>query len=659
MNTPRYLTKSRFKIGRECPTKLFYTGKKKLYPDNKLDDAFLQALANGGYQVGELAKYYYPGGHEVNSLDYDDALKQTNALLEKDQITIYEAAIRFQNLFIRADILIKNGKQIRIVEVKAKSCDGKGSQQFQTRSGYIKSNWIPYLEDIAFQKYVTENAFPEYNITTSLMLADKTSSSPTTGLNQKFKIVKDDNRRKGVQVSSNLNSQDLTPPILAEIPVDSLVEIIFRGQATKNAPESSFIESIKYLSKSYEQDSKINPKLSSACNKCEFTCSPDEEKSGKKNGFKECWSQITGLQDQQLNAQLVTELWYGGSKNLPAAGIYRLKDIHEDVFEEKDNPDKPGLSRSQRQWLQINKVKNNDTEIYFDAVGLKEEMDSWVYPLHFIDFETSATAIPFNAGRRPYEQVAFQFSHHVMTEDGKVENFGEFINTTPGEFPNYQFVRVLKKQLENDRGTIFRYHNHENTILCSILEQLQAYQTAIVDREELCEFIKSITHSTKDSREKWKAERDMVDLQQMVIRYYYDPDTKGSNSIKAILPSILNRSSFLQEKYSKPVYNNGELTSLNFPADHIWVNSNQGRVSDPYKSLAPVFEDMDMEKLELISDDEELRDGGAALTAYGMLQFTEMTTIEREKLNQALLRYCELDTLAMVMIFEAWREMCH
>jgi len=34
-----------------------------------------------------------------------------------------------------------------------------------------------------------------------------------------------------------------------------------------------------------------------------------------------------------------------------------------------------------------------------------------------------------------------------------------------------------------------------------------------------------------------------------------------------------------------------------------------------------------------------------------------MTPIEREALTNALLKYCELDTLAMVMIVEAWLDM--
>ncbi len=51
--SPRYLTKSRFKLALECPTKLYYTAKAE-YGNTKEHDEFLQALAEGGFQVGEL-----------------------------------------------------------------------------------------------------------------------------------------------------------------------------------------------------------------------------------------------------------------------------------------------------------------------------------------------------------------------------------------------------------------------------------------------------------------------------------------------------------------------------------------------------------------------------------------------------------------------------
>ncbi|NBT36287.1 MAG: hypothetical protein EBT03_12275 [Betaproteobacteria bacterium] len=46
----------------------------------------------------------------------------------------------------------------------------------------------------------------------------------------------------------------------------------------------------------------------------------------------------------------------------------------------------------------------------------------------------------------------------------------------------------------------------------------------------------------------------------------------------------------------------------------------------------------------------------AAAMAYARLQFQDLTPEQRVQIERALLRYCELDTFAMVMILEAWLE---
>jgi hypothetical protein len=117
---PRYLTKSRFKLACNCPTKLYYSGKKD-YPDQKQNNDFLQQLADGGYQVGKLAEYKFPGGVGIETLSYDEALNLTNIELSKDNCIIYEAAFKYENLFIRADVIVKKGNHIELYEVKAKS----------------------------------------------------------------------------------------------------------------------------------------------------------------------------------------------------------------------------------------------------------------------------------------------------------------------------------------------------------------------------------------------------------------------------------------------------------------------------------------------------------------------------------------------------------
>ena len=266
-------------------------------------------------------------------------------------------------------------------------------------------------------------------------------------------------------------------------------------------------------------------------------------------------------------------------------------------------------------------------------------------------------AIPFNRGRHPYEGIAFQFSHHIVRKDSTVEHKGQYLNAQPGVFPNYEFIRALKRELDQDEGTILRYAAHENTILNMIRKQLLEDPGDITDRQSLCDFIESITNSVNGSTQAWEGPRSMVDMCELVKRFYYNPATKGSNSIKYVLPAILNSSVWLKEKYAQPIYGSqGGIPSLNYH-DWKWIEFDEGgNVIDPYKLLPAMFQDLSIKDYELLSEDEDIRNGGAALTAYAKMQFEDMSDYERQEIQTALLRYCELDTLAMVMIFEGWRE---
>ena len=67
----------------ECPTKLYYAGKEE-YADQSSEDPFLAALAEGGFQVGALARCYFPGGHMIGQLDDRTALVETSRLFEQE-----------------------------------------------------------------------------------------------------------------------------------------------------------------------------------------------------------------------------------------------------------------------------------------------------------------------------------------------------------------------------------------------------------------------------------------------------------------------------------------------------------------------------------------------------------------------------------------------
>jgi hypothetical protein len=442
----RYLTKSRFKLAMECPTKLYYTGKEE-YINQNIDDPFLLALAEGGFQVGELAKHYFAGGYDIETLDYDEALKITNELLSKDKVIIYEAAILYEKFFIRTDILIKNGRNIELIEVKAKSAD-----DFYNKSG-IKPEWKPYLLDVAFQKYVVSKAFPDYKVTAYLMLADKGAKCPTDGLNQKFRII-EENGRKKIKVSDKLSKEDLTPPILCKIKAEDACRIIYSDDYEFKNNVLCFSELINTFAEYYHKDIKIRTGISKACKCCEFIATEDEIKAGYKSGFHVCWKEALGWKDKDFEAGTVFDIWdFRTADKLISEGRIKLTEITEDDIKVKSD-DKPGISRTERQWMQVNKSQKNDTSYWIDKYNLSLEMDSWTYPLHFIDFETSMAAIPFNKGRRPYEGIAFQFSHHIVQENGDIEHKGQYLNTEPGVFPNYEFVRKLKVELDNDEGML-------------------------------------------------------------------------------------------------------------------------------------------------------------------------------------------------------------
>jgi hypothetical protein len=639
----------------ECPTKLFYTGKMD-YQNTMLDDPFLAALADGGHQIGELSKQYYPDGLDVSTLDYEEAEKQTLALLSLDDVVIFEPAIRFNNLFIRVDILVKNGNHFELIEVKAKSYSQTKDQDFLNTKGEVGSNWKPYIFDVAFQKHVLKSAFPKSRVSSYLMLVDKTATCNTDGLNQKFVLSKDIHNRKGVTVSSSLNAEDLSSKLLTKINVDKAVELVYNTELQTGMPEKSFKENITALAQYYQDDQKISPVIGKKCKACEFQCNSSDEAHGKISGFKSCWQEQLHWSATDFDDKTVLDIWnFRRADKLIEEGIIKLVDVepeHIGVIETKN----AALTLQERQWLQVEKEQNKDTSIYFDADSMRCEMASWTFPLHFIDFETSAVAIPFYKGMRPYEGIAFQFSHHVAHADGLVEHAGQFLNTQKGEFPNFDFVRALKKQLENDQGTIFMYSPHENTYLNIIRTQL--HNSSELDKDELCTFIQSITRSTGSSENSWRGERCMIDMLELVKKYYYDPATNGSNSIKYVLPAILNSSQYLQEKYSVPIYGTSGFNSFNFK-NKVWIEyDTQGKVKDPYKHLPKMFADISDHDIDLLSEGDELNNGGLALTAYAKLQFTHMSDYEREQLNKALLCYCETDTWAMLVIYEAWRAAC-
>jgi hypothetical protein len=653
---PRYLTKSRFKQALECPTKLFYTGKPD-YVNTSLEDSFLASLAEGGYQVGALACLMHPGGVTIDDIGHAAQLDRTRELLKREEVTIYEAALEAQGLFVRVDILRKRGEVIELIEVKAKSYHPQEDGDFSGVNGQIKSDFLPYLQDIAFQRHVAGLAFPQYQYRCFLMLADKSSAATVDGLNQRFRVRRD-GPRIGVDLAAGTDSAALGAPILTAVPVDRQVMEILEGCVQLGGAELPFAEAIQRFASAYRDDQRLGPLPSVACGGCEFKATAPPAADELRSGFHECWSTAYGWTATDFANGTVLDLWHFRKKAaLLARGVLVPRAVTlEDLGFNGSKPGPRGMTRRHRQWFQCSGAWPGGGEFFFDACGMTAAMREWRYPLHFIDFETCAVAIPFGRGHRPYETVAFQFSHHVMHEDGQVEHRTQFLEATPGMDPSIPFVRALRNALSADDGTVFRWAAHENTVLNKLRRQLLADPNPPADTPDLISFIESLT-TRDEANGKVAGPRNMVDLCNLAERYYFHPSTKGSSSLKKVLPALMRSSTFLRDVYSQPVYGTAAMPSLNLTQPVAWWVQQVGEICDPYDLLPPVFIDFSREEVAAIEAGltPELQEGGAAMAAYARLQFEAVDPRERESIKKALLRYCELDTLAMVMAVQAWR----
>ncbi|WP_146129781.1 DUF2779 domain-containing protein [Jezberella montanilacus] len=653
MANPRFLTKSRFKLAAECPTKLFYASENKIYRSLKNDDSFLAMLAEGGFQVGELAKCFYPHGVEVSETSNAEAVAKTNELLQVESIVIFEAAIAFENLFIRVDILVKNGNHYELIEVKAKSYDSYKPDLVGTRGGIVKG-MRPYIEDVAFQSYVFKQAFPQAQLDSFLMMPDKSVAVDIDGLNQYFKLVRMDQRSR-VIVNPEITNVALDRRLLAKVNVDSLVNRVMEEGVSTPLGMVPVIDAIRQWSQACLVGEKIDPTPGGHCGKCEFKTRPVDV---LRSGLHECWAEKFNFTPEDFAKGTVLDLWnFRGKDRMISEGRVRIQTLAEHDLNMKDGGEI--LSWTERQWMQAHGIPKNEDKggFWIAEAHIKAEMSNWKYPYHFIDFETSAVAIPFHRGMRPYEQIAFQFSHHMMHEDGRIEHAGQFLLAEPGLFPNFEFIRALKEELDKDNGTVFMWSHHENTILTRIAEQLENYSDRPSDWEALKAFAESLLKT---------GDRPMFDLCKLATDAYYHVDTNGRSSIKMVLPAVLNSTPSLQALYGRPIYGDDTgrsdgMPSLNYK-NFTWCKATpQGSVTDPYEQLRQWGSELLGEEVAEGEDPDDLviAEGGAAATAYQRLQMESLSAMTRDKIKNALLRYCELDTLAMVMVVQGWNASVH
>jgi len=203
----------------------------------------------------------------------------------------------------------------------------------------------------------------------------------------------------------------------------------------------------------------------------------------------------------------VTELYRGAKKQyeLVEKGIFRLADIPADFR----------LTDSQK--IQVTAERTGKPHLDAEAIG--EFLKSLKYPLYFLDFETFATGVPLIDNARPYQQIPFQYSLHIL-------------NSPDGEPVHYSYLAEgpIDPRPDSLKG----------------LRQLLGTKGAIVTFNSSFE-IARLNEMSRDYPEYrgWyeKIKPRIADLIVPFRRFaYYHPDQEGTASIKNVLPALTGRS---------------------------------------------------------------------------------------------------------------------
>jgi hypothetical protein len=368
------LSKSDFQIGRRCHKRLWNekhgewrselsaTNEKNAFEGNRFNDA-IQALYPDGIMVG------------WGNSDAEAAVQKTKELLTQDAVVLFEAFFIHEGLLCLADIVIKEGDQITLIEAKSSN-----------NPKIKKKDNFEHIYDAAFQAFVMQQCGVE---PTQIKLLHANGECVWPDKERLFHLL------------------DITEE--AKERFDEVRMISERLLSEVNAAKARDVTIGKFCKKPADK----------ACPHIE-----------------ECWSRPT--------ARTIYDL-----PRLSESKIALLQD--DDIHLIEDIPQSADLTQSN--WDVVNLIQN-ETE-FVDMPKLKDMLDKLEYPIHFFDFETYNPAVPMYNQSRPWQQVPFQYSLHILHSNGEVEHH-EYLHCGKSD-PRPELIEAMKQHFL-DSGSIVVYY---------------------------------------------------------------------------------------------------------------------------------------------------------------------------------------------------------
>jgi hypothetical protein len=188
-------------------------------------------------------------------------------------------------------------------------------------------------------------------------------------------------------------------------------------------------------------------------------------------------------------------------KELVDAGILTLEDISSDIK----------LTKGQSN--QLRAYRTGETII--DKEAIAKELSELTFPLHFIDYETFASALPLFSGYSPYDQIPLQYSVHIVGSPDEEPIHRDFLHTGHGD-PTSSFLDSLQEHV-SAFGSVIAWNK---AFECQVNDAIGRRRSAA--REYIIEL---------NDR--------FYDLMEIFSKQYFvHRDLRGSVSIKKVLPVL-------------------------------------------------------------------------------------------------------------------------
>jgi predicted RecB family nuclease len=212
-------------------------------------------------------------------------------------------------------------------------------------------------------------------------------------------------------------------------------------------------------------------------------------------------------------------------KNIPEDSIFNIPtlndkkwDLYEkgmiDIFDQRllQTDD---LNEKQKIFLDVLKTKKR----FMNIPEIQNAITSWIFPLVFLDFETIAYAIPKYEGTRPFQQVPFQFSIHILNSiDDVVTQHFEYLddkNFDPRLNLTKKLVEIFKK-FPNNSSVVAYYSKFEAGCLQDLMDYFPEY-----------------------AQDLGQIQKRLVDPLPIFRELVYDVQFKDSFSLKSVAPALL------------------------------------------------------------------------------------------------------------------------